>query len=322
VTNHEFVLAFTRAGPSFALPMHMHILGSAREAIDQCYEEFVNELPEELRTTARHLPLLLGLSTRTGVSWIDAVEQPVLLSLPTLLLSQLSRPVSPELSASTQRAHLFAMISAVIHERLDDGSVEVDTRIDAILLAVERQRHRGLAELRLLGADRSTSFMGAEREARNAAASERDVFEGRSEAELPSYVAICCGKHSLAFPATMAAVVAAGAELEELAHVHDLILGVMLGVAARREVTERRERARAGRSWIVALTGEGDAAEVIGQLFELAGSSFERAATAAAVLGIGELGSWAQWQAEQVREQAEVEAKLGRARLRDRKVAA
>jgi hypothetical protein len=299
----------------------MHILGTARDAIDQSYDEFVNELPEELRTSARHLPLLLGLSTRASVSWIDAVEQPVLLSLPTLLLSQLDRSVSAELCAASQRAHLFAMISAVIHERLDDGSVEVDERMDAILMAVERRRHRALAELRLLGADRNTSFTTAEREARNAAAEERDVFESRSGAELPSFVAICCGKHSLAFPATMAAVVAGGAELEELAHVHDLILGVMLGVAARREVTERRERARTGRSWIAAMAGEGDPAEVIGQLFELAATSFERAVTSATALGASELVSWAQWQAEQVREQAEVEVKLGRARLRDRRAA-
>src|SRR5690606_36116701 len=113
------------------------------------------------------------------------------------------------------------------------------------------QRHRALAELRLLGADRSSSFMTAEREARSAAADEREVFERRREADLPSYVAICCGKQSLAFPATMAAMVASGAELDELGQVHDLILGVTLGIATRSEVNERSEREREGRSWVV-----------------------------------------------------------------------
>jgi hypothetical protein len=281
----------------------MHSLDLVRGAIDQSYEEFVNDLPDELRRAARHLPLLLGLSSRAGVSWIDAVAEPVLLGLPTLLLNALAARVKPQLRASAQRAHLFAMISALIHERVDNGSVEVDEQLDAILLAIERHRHRALAELRLLGADRNASFMAAEREARSAAAAERAVFEGRSEAKLPSYVAICCGKHSLAFPATMAAVVAAGTQLEELGHVHEVILGVMLGDAARRELVERSERARAGRSWVVLLTGERERTEVLGELVELAANAFERAAASAHALEAHELAGWAQQQADQTRAQ-------------------
>jgi hypothetical protein len=249
--------------------------------------------------------LLLGLS-RAGVSWTEAVADPLLLGLPTLLLTELARPVSAELCATAQRAHLFAMISAVIHERLDDRKIELDERIDALLLAIERQRSRALAELRLLGADRNTSFMAAEREARSAAAAERDVFERRSAASLPSYVAICCGKHSLAFPATMAAVVAAGAQFEELGHVHDVILGVMLGVAATREVSER---ARSERSWVVALAGERDLAEAAAELLDLAAISFERAAASAEALELAELVRWAQMHAARAREQARFAAR-------------
>lgn len=299
----------------------MDSLGSARVTIDRIHEEFVADLPEELRTAARRLPLTLGLAARASVSWSDVVDEPVLLSLPTLLLTSLARPVSAELRASAQRAHLFAMISALVHERIDDGSVRVDDRLDALLLAIERQRQRALAELRLLGADRHSSFMAAEREARSAAAAERAVFAGRSEAALPSYVAICCGKHSLAFPATMAAVVAVGTQPDELANVHDLILGIMLGVATRRELLERSERARAERSWVVALTGERERAEVIGELFELAIDAFERASASAGALGSSELGHWAHQQAEQLRTQAESEVRSGRARLRGRKQA-
>jgi hypothetical protein len=279
----------------------MHSLGSARAIIDQSYEKFVAGLPEELRDTASQLPRVLGLSARATISWCDAVADPVVLSLPTLVLTQLRRPVSAQLRASAQRAHLFATISALLQARLDDGSLAVDSQIDALLLALERQRHRALAELRLLGADRSSSFMTAEREARSAAADERDVFDRRREADLPSYVAICCGKQSLAFPATVAAMVASGAELEELGHVHDLILGVTLGVATRSEVIGRSERE--GRSWVVALAGERDRIEVIGDLLGLAADAFERAAAAARALGADELAHWARQQAEQLRTQ-------------------
>jgi len=286
-------------------------LDPARVAIDQSYEEFIDELPDELRSAARELPLLLGLTTRAGVCWTDAVAEPVILGLPTLLLGALAARIKPELRASAQRAHLFAMITAMIHERVDNGSVEVDGQLDALLLAIERQRHRALAELRLLGADRNASFMAAERETRSATAAERAVFERRSEAKLPNYVAICCGKHSLAFPATMAAVVAAGADLDELGHVHEVILGVMLGVAARGELLERSERARANRSWVVALTVDRERAEVVGEMVDLAAGAFTRAAVSARALGADELARWAQQQADQLRTQ-----------LRDRRHAA
>ncbi|HVI03792.1 MAG TPA: hypothetical protein VM869_34100 [Enhygromyxa sp.] len=289
----------------------MQSLDPARVAIDQSYEEFIDELPDELRSAARELPLLLGLTTRAGVCWTDAVAEPVILGLPTLLLGALAARIKPELRASAQRAHLFAMITAMIHERVDNGSVEVDGQLDALLLAIERQRHRALAELRLLGADRNASFMAAERETRSATAAERAVFERRSEAKLPNYVAICCGKHSLAFPATMAAVVAAGADLDELGHVHEVILGVMLGVAARGELLERSERARANRSWVVALTVDRERAEVVGEMVDLAAGAFTRAAVSARALGADELARWAQQQADQLRTQ-----------LRDRRHAA
>lgn len=289
----------------------MQSLDPARVAIDQSYEEFIDELPDELRSAARELPLLLGLTTRAGVCWTDAVAEPVILGLPTLLLGALAARIKPELRASAQRAHLFAMITAMIHERVDNGSVEVDGQLDALLLAIERQRHRALAELRLLGADRNASFMAAERETRSATAAERAVFERRSEAKLPNYVAICCGKHSLAFPATMAAVVAAGADLDELGHVHEVILGVMLGVAARGELLERSERARANRSWVVALTVDRERAEVVGEMVDLAAGAFTRAAASARALGADELARWAQQQADQLRTQ-----------LRDRRHAA
>lgn len=289
----------------------MQSLDPARVAIDQSYEEFIDELPDELRSAARELPLLLGLTTRAGVCWTDAVAEPVMLGLPTLLLGALAARIKPELRASAQRAHLFAMITAMIHERVDNGSVEVDGQLDALLLAIERQRHRALAELRLLGADRNASFMAAERETRSATAAERAVFERRSEAKLPNYVAICCGKHSLAFPATMAAVVAAGADLDELGHVHEVILGVMLGVAARGELLERSERARANRSWVVALTVDRERAEVVGEMVDLAAGAFTRAAASARALGADELARWAQQQADQLRTQ-----------LRDRRHAA
>jgi hypothetical protein len=285
------------------LDASMHSLDLASTAIDQLHDEFVSELPDELRSAARHLPVLLGLSSRPGARWTEVVAEPMLLSLPTLLLGALAARVKPELRASAQRAHLFAMITALIHERVDDGRVQVDGRLDALLLAIERQRHRGLAELRLLGADRHASFMAAEREFRSAAAAERAVFERRSEAKLPNFVAICCGKHSLAFPATMAAVVAAGAELDELGHVHEVILGVMLGVAARDEVLDRSERARMNRSWVVALAGERERTEVVAELLELSADAFEHAAASALALEAHELARWAQQQAEQVRAQ-------------------
>jgi hypothetical protein len=281
----------------------VHDLDLVRVATDQSYEEFVNDLPDELRQDARHLPLLLGLSTRAGVSWIDVFAEPMLLGLPTLLLGALEARVKSELRASAQRAHLFAMIAALMHARVDEGSLEVDDRVDALLLAIERHRQRALAELRFLGADRNASFMAAEREARSAAAAERAVFDRRSEAKLPNYVAICCGKHSVAFPATMAAVVAAGADVDELGHVHEVILGVMLGVAARREVAERSERARANRSWVVALSVERERNEVLADLVELAAAAFERAAASALALEAPGLAGWAEQQVEVTRAQ-------------------
>jgi hypothetical protein len=281
----------------------MHSLGSARALVDQSYEEFVAQAPADLRAAARQLPRLLGLTSRDEVGWSDAVAEPVMLGLPTLLLKQIRRRVSPQLRASAQRAHLFAMISALIQERLDDRSLAVDDQIDALLLVIERHRHRALAELRLLGADRNSSFVTAEREARSASARELSIFAGQSEADIPKFVAICCGKQSLAFPATMAAVAAAGAELDEIGHVHDVILGVTLGLATRSEVVNRSELEDTGRSWVVALSRQRERSEVISELLDVAAGAFEKAAAAASALGAEELLGWAHQQAEQLRAQ-------------------
>jgi hypothetical protein len=305
------------------------VLETAGGAIDDEYERFVEGLPDSLRGVARHLPLRVGLTSRAGIGWCEAVDEPLVLALPSVVLAAIEGPAWPELVASAQRVHLFAMLGALVLAQADRGAVELDAELDELLGQFERHRHRAVAELRLLGAEQGSSFAAVERESRNAAADELAVFEGEGLVSVATCVAVHSRKRGLAFPATMAAAAASMAaaaargaaaerELERLGHVHDFILGAMLGIGFRREVEELGERALAHRSWVLALArGRGQPA-ALGELLALAIDAFERAATAGDGLGAEALSAWAERRSQRVRELARVEVEAGRARLPER----
>lgn len=290
-------------------------LDSVHASIDHEYERFVVGLREGLQGVARHLPLRVGLTSRAGVGWSEAVEEPLILALPSLLLTAIRPPATPELVTCAQRVHLYAMLGALVLAQADRGAVELDAELEELLGQFERQRHRAVAELRLLGAEQGSSFTLAEREARGAAAQELAALAGEDRVEVATCVAVHTRKSGLAFPATMAAAAAAGLDAEGLAHVHDFVLGAILGIGFHREVTELADRARAQRSWVVALSRERGQPAAIGELLHLAIDAFDRASAAASVLGADALRRWAEQRREQVTRFARAEAAAGRASL-------
>jgi hypothetical protein len=230
-----------------------------------------------------------------------------ILGLPSFFLADTTTvEVAEDLRGCAQRAHLFALIAARITGAIDAEAIELDGELEALLGAIERERNRALAELRLRGADRNLNFSLPEREVRSALADEREVFAGRAPASIAAYLAISTAKQSLAFPATLAAVSAAVAtadlDCDVLTGVYDVVLGSMLGVQIRSDVEAWLEAPRAS-SWVTALSGgESVQIEVIQQMLDLSRDAFNKAADGARDLGATSLMRWARLEANAIRE--------------------
>lgn len=280
----------------------MDIETACRAAIDQTYASFLAELPDALVTAAERLPRWLGLANRGDVGWSDVFADLPILGLPTYFSSEATVEFGEDIRACAQRAHLFALIAARITAAIDAETIELDAELEALLGAVERERNRALAELRMRGADRNLNFSTPEREVRSALAEEREVFAGRTPAAIATYLAISTAKQSLAFPATLAAVSISGFDCEVVSQVYDVVLGAMLGVQIRSDVEAWLESPR-GNSWVIALSGGDRAqAEVVQQMLELSRDAFVRAGDAAARLGATSMMRWARMEATALRE--------------------
>ena len=280
----------------------MNVETACRAAIDQTYASFIADLPDTLVTAAERLPRWLGLASRGDVTWSEVFEDLPILGLPTYFLTETTIEFDEDICGCAQRAHLFALIAARITGAIDAEAIELDAELEALLGAVERERNRALAELRLRGADRNLNFSMPEREVRAALADERDVFAGRAPANLATYLAISTAKQSLAFPATLAAVSIRGFDCEVQSQVYDVVLGSMLGVQIRTDVEAWLGSPR-GNSWVSALSGGGRAqAEVIHQMLDLSRDAFGKAADAARELGASSMMRWARMEANALRE--------------------
>ena len=272
---------------------------NCRETIDYIYEAFVSGLPPSQRATARALPLVLGLSEDPECSWGAAFDDVAYLGLPMLVLLESDSYVSEDICIASLRAHMFSMLASLIHARFDSAQLEPCAELCGVLLALERERDLIVASLCELGGRPGLDCHVAEREARDAQARERAMFGGARPVGMDDYVAVTVAKHSPAFAAVLAAAAAADFGVHELGHLHELVLGVNLGLAARDEVRDWFERAQYGRSWAALLaTCERSCAEVIRSLLELAASSFAKAGAAGQALGAVEFADWAQRQAQ------------------------
>jgi hypothetical protein len=283
----------------------MSVEASCRAAIDQAYASFIAELPTTLVTAAERLPRWLGLASRGDVGWSEVFDDLPILGLPSFFLADTTTvEVTDDVRGCAQRAHLFALIAARITGAIDANAIELDGELEALLGATERERNRALAELRLRGADRNLNFSLPEREVRSALAEEREVFAGRVPASIAAYLAISTAKQSLAFPATLAAVSIAVADVDckVSTGVYDVVLGSMLGVQIRSDVEAWLEAPRAS-SWVTALSGgQPVQIEVIQQMLDLSRDAFSKAADAARELGATALMRWARLEANAIRE--------------------
>jgi hypothetical protein len=199
---------------------------------------------------------------------------------------------------------LFGFFAGRYTAAIDADAIELDLELEALLGAIERERNRALAELRMRGADRNLNFSLPEREVRSALADEREVLAGHAPASLAAYLTISTAKQSLAFPATLAAVSIAAAQLDckVLSGVYDVVLGSMLGVQIRSDVEAWLEAPRS-RSWVTALScGAVVQVEVIQQMLDLSRDAFNKAADAARDLGATSLMRWARLEANAIRE--------------------
>lgn len=282
----------------------MSVEADCRAAIDQAYASFLAELPTKLATAAQRLPRWLGLGSRGDVGWSEVFDDLPILGLPSLFLADTTAvEVAQDVRSCAQRAHLFALIAARISAAIDADAIELDAELEALLVAVERERNRALAELRMRGADRNLNFSLPEREVRSALADEREVFDGHVPAQLAAYLTISTAKQSLAFPATLAAVSITTTDLgcKVLSEVYDVVLGSMLGVQIRSDVEAWLEAPRAS-SWVTALSGGSVQIEVIEQMLDLSRDAFNKAADAARELGATSLMRWARLEANAIRE--------------------
>ena len=280
----------------------MWVEDNCRETIDFIYDAFVEGLPEEYRASARDLPHLLDLHDEvpSGTSWGRACDNVIQLGLPMFVLLESDHYVSEDLCIAALRAHLFGQIAAMIHDRFARLDLYPRADLCAILLLLERERDQIVAELCSLGGRARLDCSVAQREAREGVHKEQEFVAG-DFADIGDFVAVNAAKASPTFPALLAGASAAGYGLHELGHLHELIVGLALGIAARDEICNWLERAQLGRSWLAAVRASGRSLdESITAMLDLAAASFNHAVRAAHSLGAATLADWTRNQAEQI----------------------
>ncbi|MCY1009560.1 hypothetical protein OV079_29145 [Nannocystis pusilla] len=287
------------------------------EGIDRTYARFVRELPADLAAIAHDLPHRLGLTPNPGTPWSRVFNNGAVLGLPMLLFADPSR-MPPEIARTAAAAHLFAIIGAFAHDRIDDGQVVVGLRERAIIDRLDRARDAALAPLRALAPSFIRDFAWAERMTSESVAEERATAAGQEPATLERYLAVAWKKQGLAFPAALAAA-AAGLPAEAQLLVEAVVAGAALGLQYRDDVVDWEDDLVHGFAWAPAVfasaaTAPASAATLAARLHASGGlvrmlgmssAAFGSAANAAAALGAEALATWA-------REQAELTAELAR----------
>lgn len=263
--------------------------------IDQARTSLLEQLSPELVELVERLPRSLGLGDR------ELLGDAVVLGLPSLVLCETHCDVAEPVCDAAQRAHLFALLATRIDLGIGSGEFPAVDEFDAMLASFERERNRALAELRMAGADRNLNFSLPEREVRAALADERAVFEGHTVAGMADYLTISTAKQGLALLAVSAAAAASNLDIDTLGHIHELSLGVLLGLQVCHDIEHWLDEPEHTDGWIAALSRQAPVLEVVEHTCEFGRTCFLRAADAARVLGANSLMVWAQAQAHAIR---------------------
>lgn len=289
------------------------------DAIDAAYERLVASLPTRLATVARDLPHRFGLTPNAGTPWSRVFNNPAVLGFPVLLLG--SQRASKDIRQRATEAHLFAIIAAFGMDRIDDGQITVGAAEHALIGIIRHARNQAIAPLTANAANEMASFAWGERVTMESVDEERAVFVRGEAATMDRYRSVSWKKQGLAFPASMAAVAAAGWSADEQKLVERLVVGAALGLQYRDDVVDWMDDFELAASWPVALlqhlpqgaTVDDIEAQLhaeggLVKLLEMSSDAFHDAGMAAEALGVAALATWAYGQAEQTAALAEREA--------------
>ncbi|HMY14806.1 MAG TPA: hypothetical protein PKA58_00690 [Polyangium sp.] len=289
------------------------------DAIDAAYGRLVASLPARLATVAMDLPHRFGLTPNPGTPWSRVFNNPAVLGFPALLLGD--PRASKEIRQSALEAHLFAIIAAFGMDRIDDGQITVGAAEVALIDIIRRARDRALARLNAGTANEMHCFSWGERVTQESVAEERAVFVRGESATMERYRAVSWKKQGLAFPASLAAVAAAGWNETEQKLVERLVAGAALGLQYRDDVVDWMDDFEVDASWPVAMLQDAPQEATVEEieerlhiegglvrLLEMSSDAFHDAGCAAEALGVAALASWAFGQAEHTAALAEREA--------------
>jgi hypothetical protein len=215
--------------------------------VDELYDEFVRELPEELHAAARGLPRVLDLAPSPDVPWSEVFSHAVTLGAPRLVAAAM--PGLPEsVVRDAERAHLLAIIEAFGTDRLLDGQVDASDELEGVLARARAVRNASIARV-----DPEVGYDRADAETAKAIRAEGEILRSGEPVAWSRYLAVSHGKQRLGLPASLALARAAGWDARKCRSLARTLDAVWLGLQLHDDVVDWEGDLSRGGAWAASL---------------------------------------------------------------------
>ncbi len=223
----------------------------SEKLIDSVFDEFSSLLGDGLREAAEELPELLEMAP-AGTAWSSIYAHPLPLAAPACVADprkSLPEPIVRE----AVKAHMMAVIEAVVRERREIGAIKMTRRLEDLLVQFRLYRDRAAANIPGNGGAPSAAFDFALQHLEQVLSLEAQLHEDQGPANLAVYERFAAGKHAPWLPASDLLAQACGWPRARRLQLRELIVAVGVGWRAYADVVEWEAAETHGVSWAVLL---------------------------------------------------------------------
>lgn len=218
--------------------------------IDSLYDVFCAALPPESRAVALALAYELKLAPAPDLPWSAVFKHEVTLGAPALIAENMHGAES----RATERAvlaHMLAVIEAFGTDRIADEQVAGSPELAEVLRLARTARDAALFEIG--GADAKRMAEQADRQTREAIATERLLLARGEPVDFGTYESVSAGKQAVGLPASLVLARTAALHGPKLETVRETLMGIWLGLQFQDDVADWEDDVTRGGAWAVLL---------------------------------------------------------------------
>jgi hypothetical protein len=221
------------------------------ELVDESFEAFAAALGQPLGEAARDLPRSLRLAPRR-IPWSRVFSHEVTLGAPALFAESMAR-VSRGKVRDAVLSHALGVIDAFGTDRIEDGQIDPDERVLAVLAEVRRERDRAIERVLGRAAAPGEGFAASDAATVSAIREERALLAAGRAVGLDEYERLSLAKQSAGLVATESLAVAAGWDAARRRAVRTTLEGIWLGLQMSDDVVDWEDDLRQGGAWAVCI---------------------------------------------------------------------